>query len=99
RFLDDAISAGKIAYYGFSKYLGWQVTKAVHVAKALSFTPPATLQPQYNLLVRDIEHEVVPACLDADMGLLPWSPLGGGWLAGKGQPGVVPTRAARPRED
>ena len=58
RFLDDAISSGKIAYYGFSNYLGWHITKAVHVAKAHNFAPPVTLQPQYNLLVRDIEHEV-----------------------------------------
>ena len=95
RFLDDAISAGKIAYYGFSNYLGWHITKSVHVAKALDFAPPVTLQPQYNLLVRDIEHEVVPACLDADMGLLPWSPLGGGWLAGKYKRDVAPTGATR----
>ncbi len=95
RFLDDAVRAGKIAYYGFSNYLGWQVTKAVHVAKALGATAPVTLQPQYNLLVRDIEHEVVPACLDAGMGLLPWSPLGGGWLAGKYARDVPPAGATR----
>ena len=54
-----------------------------------------TLQPQYNLLVRDIEHEIVPACLDAGIGLLPWSPLGGGWLAGKYARDVPPTGATR----
>ncbi|MCF1741429.1 aldo/keto reductase [Paradevosia shaoguanensis] len=95
RFLDDAVSAGKIAYYGFSNYLGWQVTKAVHVARANHWTAPVTLQPQYNLLVRDIEHEIVPACQDAGMGLLPWSPLGGGWLAGKYQRDVMPSGATR----
>lgn len=95
RFLDDAVSAGKIAYYGFSNYLGWQVAKAVHVAKANLWTAPVTLQPQYNLLVRDIEHEIVPACLDAGMGLLPWSPLGGGWLAGKYKRDVMPSGATR----
>ncbi|MCC5974462.1 MAG: aldo/keto reductase [Rubellimicrobium sp.] len=95
RFLDDAVRAGKIAYYGFSNYLGWQVTKAVHVAKALGCTAPVTLQPQYNLLVRDIEHEIVPACLDAGMGLLPWSPLAGGWLAGKYKRDEVPSGATR----
>ena len=95
RFLDDAVSAGKIGYYGFSNFLGWQVTKAVHLAKAAGFTPPVTLQPQYNLLVRDIEHEVIPACLDAGIGLLPWSPLAGGWLAGKYQRDVMPTGATR----
>ena len=95
RFLDDAISAGKIAYYGFSNFLGWHVTKAVHLARAAGWAPPVTLQPQYNLLVRDIELEIVPACLDAGIGLLPWSPLAGGWLAGKYQRDVMPTGATR----
>ena len=95
RFLDDATRAGKIAHYGFSNFPGWQVTKAVHLARAAGFAPPVTLQPQYNLLVRDIEHEIVPACLDAGIGLLPWSPLAGGWLAGKYRRDVMPTGATR----
>ena len=95
RFLDDAVSAGKISYYGFSNYLGWQLTKAVHVAAAHGWERPVTLQPQYNLLVRDIEHEVVPAALDAGIGLLPWSPLAGGWLSGKYERDVNPTGATR----
>ncbi len=95
RFLDDAVSAGKISYYGFSNYLGWQLTKAVHVAAAQGWAAPVTLQPQYNLLVRDIEHEIVPASLDAGIGLLPWSPLAGGWLSGKYERDVAPTGATR----
>lgn len=94
-FLNDAITAGKIGYYGFSNYLGWQLTKAVHVAQAHGWAPPVTLQPQYNLLVRDIEHEVVPAALDAHIGLLPWSPLGGGWLTGKYRRDENPSGATR----
>ena len=99
RFLDDAIRSGKIGYYGFSNFLGWQLTKAVHVARALGFTPPVTLQPQYSLLVREIESEIVPAALDAGLGLLPWSPLGGGWLSGKYQRDTDPTGATRLGED
>jgi aryl-alcohol dehydrogenase-like predicted oxidoreductase len=99
RFLDDAVTAGKIGGYGFSNYLGWQVTKAVHVARSYGWVPPVTLQPQYNLLVRDIEHEVVPACLDAGLGLLPWSPLAGGWLTGKYQRDQQPTGASRLGDD
>ncbi|ANF31246.1 aldo/keto reductase [Leifsonia xyli] len=95
RFLDDAISAGKISYYGFSNYLGWQLTKAVHVARSHGFAPPVTLQPQYSLIVRGIEHEVVPAALDAGIGLLPWSPLAGGWLSGKYHRDQAPTGATR----
>jgi aryl-alcohol dehydrogenase-like predicted oxidoreductase len=95
RFLDDAVSAGKIGYYGFSNFLGWHITKAVHLAKANHWAAPITLQPQYNLLVREIENEVVPACADAGIGLLPWSPLGGGWLTGKYQRDELPTGATR----
>lgn len=99
RFLDDAVTAGKISYYGFSNYLGWQLTKAVHVASHHGWAAPVTLQPQYNLLVRDIEHEIVPAALDAGIGLLPWSPLAGGWLSGKYRRDVDPTGATRLGED
>ncbi|TNC71492.1 aldo/keto reductase [Rubellimicrobium roseum] len=99
RFLDDAISLGKIGHYGLSNFLGWQITKAVHVAKAHLWAPPVTLQPQYNLLARDIEHEIVPACLDAGIGLLPWSPLGGGWLTGKYKRDQIPTGSTRLGED
>lgn len=95
RFLDDAIRNGKIAYYGFSNFLGWQLTKAVWLARANGYQPPVTLQPQYNLLVRDIEHEIVPAALDANIGLLPWSPLGGGWLSGKYKRDQMPVGATR----
>ncbi|WP_150307261.1 aldo/keto reductase [Planctomonas psychrotolerans] len=98
-FLNDAVSSGKIGYYGFSNFLGWQLTKAVHVAAAHGWAAPVTLQPQYNLLVRDIEHEVVPAALDAGIGLLPWSPLAGGWLSGKYERDVAPTGSTRLGED
>lgn len=95
RFLNDAVSSGKIAYYGFSNFLGWQLTKAVHLAKAHDWSPPVTLQPQYSLLVREIESEIVPASLDAGIGLLPWSPLGGGWLSGKYKRDQPPAGATR----
>jgi len=99
RFLDDAIRAGKIGYWGVSNFTGWQLTKAAHRAQALGFTPPVSVQPQYSLLVREIESEIVPAALDAGLGLLPWSPLGGGWLTGKYQRDVDPTGATRLGED
>ena len=99
RFLDDAVRAGKIGYYGFSNYLGWQVTKAAHVAARHGFAAPVTLQPQYSLLMRDVELEVVPACLDAGIGLLPWSPLAGGWLTGKYRRDEMPSGATRLGED
>ena len=83
RTLDGFIRAGKINYYGLSNFTGWQLTKAVYLARAMNLAEPVTLQPQYSLIVREIEWEIVPAVLDAGMGMLPWRPLGGGWLSGK----------------
>ncbi|HEV2929714.1 MAG TPA: aldo/keto reductase, partial [Propionibacteriaceae bacterium] len=99
RTLAGFIAAGKISYYGLSNFTGWQLTKAVHLARALNVPPPVTLQPQYSLIVREIEWEVVPAALDAGMGMLPWSPLGGGWLSGKYSRDSRPTGDTRLGED
>jgi aryl-alcohol dehydrogenase-like predicted oxidoreductase len=55
RFLDDAVTAGKIVYFGLSNYTGWQVQKIVDLADFRGLARPVTLQPQYNLLVREIE--------------------------------------------
>lgn len=99
RTFDGFIRAGKIRYYGLSNFTGWQLTKAVHLARALNMAEPVTLQPQYSLLVREIEWEIVPAALDAGVGLLPWSPLGGGWLSGKYQRNARPSGATRLGED
>jgi aryl-alcohol dehydrogenase-like predicted oxidoreductase len=99
RTLDGFVRAGKIRYYGLSNFTGWQLTKAVHLARALNVAGPVTLQPQYSLLVREIEWEIVPAAVDAGLGLLPWSPLGGGWLSGKYKPDERPAGATRLGED
>jgi aryl-alcohol dehydrogenase-like predicted oxidoreductase len=95
RALDDAVRMGKIHYVGLSNFTGWQVQKAVDVAVANHLSRPVTLQPQYNLLVREIEWEIVPACAAEGLGLLPWSPLGGGWLTGKYHRDERPTGATR----
>jgi aryl-alcohol dehydrogenase-like predicted oxidoreductase len=99
RTLDGFIRAGKINYYGLSNFTGWQLTKLVHLADALGVARPVTLQPQYSLIVREIEWEIVPAAQDAEMGMLPWSPLGGGWLSGKYQRDQRPTGNTRLGED
>ncbi len=95
RFLDDAARAGKIHYVGLSNFTGWQLQKAVDVADARDLSRPVTLQPQYNLLVREIEWEIIPACSAEGLGLLPWSPLGGGWLTGKYRRDERPKGATR----
>jgi aryl-alcohol dehydrogenase-like predicted oxidoreductase len=95
RFLTDAAAAGKINYFGLSNYTGWQLQKIVDIADFRGLIRPVTLQPQYNLLVREIEWEIVPACESTGLGLLPWSPLGGGWLTGKYTKDERPSGATR----
>ena len=99
RFLDDAVAAGLIGYVGLSNVTAWQLQKAVDVAAFRGWSVPVTLQPQYSLLVREIELEIVPACLSEGLGLLPWSPLGGGWLTGKYVREQRPAGATRLGED
>lgn len=77
--LADLVREGLVHHVGLSNFAGWQVQRAA----LLSRVPIATLQPQYSLLAREIEWEVVPCCRAERIGLLPWSPLGGGWLTGK----------------
>ena len=91
--------AGKVLYAGLSNYAGWQIQKVVDLCERLGLTVPVTLQPQYNLLAREIEWEVIPACESTGLGLLPWSPLGGGWLTGKYTRDARPTGATRLGED
>jgi aryl-alcohol dehydrogenase-like predicted oxidoreductase len=94
-FLDAAVRSGKIHYVGLSNFVGWQLQKTVDLAEFRGLSVPVTLQPQYNLLVREIEWEIVPACAENGLGLLPWSPLGGGWLTGKYRRDEQPTGATR----
>lgn len=98
-FLDDAVRAGKIHYTGLSNFTGWQLQRAASLAEHRGLARPVTLQPQYNLLVREIEWEIVPAAQANGLGLLPWSPLGGGWLTGKYRRDERPTGATRLGED
>jgi aryl-alcohol dehydrogenase-like predicted oxidoreductase len=99
RFMDDAVRAGKVRYVGLSNFAGWQIQRAVDVADRHGWPVPVTHQPQYNLLAREVEWEIVPACRANGLGLLPWSPLGGGWLTGKYTRDQRPTGATRLGED
>lgn len=95
RFFDDAVRAGKIRYAGVSNFVGWQLQKGAMLTDVLGLTPIVTLQPQYNLLVREIEFELTDVCWNENIGVLPWSPLAGGWLTGKYRRDAVPTGASR----
>jgi aryl-alcohol dehydrogenase-like predicted oxidoreductase len=99
RFLDDAVRAGKLHYVGLSNVTGWQLQRAVDVADHRYLSPPVTVQPQYSLLVREVEWEILPAARANGLGVLPWSPLGGGWLTGKYEREQRPAGATRLGED
>ena len=81
--LDDLVRAGKVRYIGCSNFTGWQIEKSVRVSEREGLARFDCVQPQYSLVVRDIEHEVLPASREEGLGVIPWSPLAGGFLSGK----------------
>lgn len=83
RALDDLVRVGKVRYVGCSNYYAWQIVKANGIAQQLRNEQFISAQHMYNLLRRDVEREILPACADQGMGLLCWSPLAGGLLCGK----------------
>jgi 1-deoxyxylulose-5-phosphate synthase len=86
--LDDAVRAGKVLYVGASSMLAYQFGKYLLRADALARPRFITMQNFYNLLYREEEREMVPLCLEENIGLLPWSPLAGGRLAGSRDAGT-----------
>ena len=81
--LDGLVKAGKVRYVGVSNFTGWQLQKALDMSQAHGWEPFVSLQPLYNLLDRYTEWELVPVCENEGLGIIPWSPLRGGWLTGK----------------
>ena len=73
---------GKILYVGSSNFAGWHIAKAQERARQRGFFGLVSEQSHYNLLTRTVELEVLPACQDYGIGVIPWSPLGGGLLGG-----------------
>jgi aryl-alcohol dehydrogenase-like predicted oxidoreductase len=96
--LDDLVHAGKVRYVGVSNFTGWQVAKAMGVARLGGWTPLVSVSPQYSLTERGAERDLLPACVDESLAVLPYSPLGGGFLSGKYLGAATPpdeSRAAR----
>ena len=83
RAADDLIRAGKVRYLGCSNFYGWQIAKTNGVAALKGFEPLVSAQHLYNLVRRDIEREILPACDDQGLGMICWSPLAAGMLTGK----------------
>jgi len=94
-FLEGAVRSGKIQYYGLSNFKGWELQLLVSSAKAMNMPLPVTVQPQYSLLSRMVEWEVLAAARYNGLGILPWSPLAGGFLAGKYERGSKPASDTR----
>jgi 1-deoxyxylulose-5-phosphate synthase len=80
--LHDVVRAGKARYIGASSMFAWQFAKAQHVAERNGWTPFVAMQDHYNLLYREEEREMIPQCIDMGVGVIPWSPLARGVLAG-----------------
>ena len=81
--LTDLVRSGKVRYIGVSNFTGWQLMKSVCMSEATGLERFVCLQPQYSLVERNIEREILPICLEEGLGVIPWSPLGGGFLSGK----------------
>jgi aryl-alcohol dehydrogenase-like predicted oxidoreductase len=80
--MEQLVREGKILYVGSSNFAGWHIVKANEAAKRRSFMGLVSEQSKYSLNTRDIEMDVIPACQDYGVGIIPWSPLGGGLLGG-----------------
>ncbi len=81
--LDGLVKAGKVRYIGASNFAAWHLQKAVDLSIQHGWEQFSCLQPLYNLLDRETEWELIPICQNEGLGVIPWSPLRGGWLAGK----------------
>jgi aryl-alcohol dehydrogenase-like predicted oxidoreductase len=96
--LTDLVRQGKVRYVGVSNFTGWQLMKALYVSELHGFEKFASLQPQYSLVERNIEREILPVCREEGLGVIPWSPLGGGFLSGKYRRGEKPPQGSRIEE-
>jgi len=93
RALDDLVRSGKVRYIGSSNFNSWQMMKSLWASDKMGIARFDCLQPQYSLICRDIEREILPLCRLEGVGVIPWSPLGGGFLTGKYR------RESKPPED
>ncbi|MBI4339756.1 MAG: aldo/keto reductase, partial [Chloroflexi bacterium] len=95
RTLDDLVRQGKVRYIGCSNYAAWQVCEAVWTSRMLHLESFVSVQPQWSMLSRGIERELVPFCQEYRIGILPYFPLAGGFLTGKYRQGQPPPEGSR----
>lgn len=83
RAFDDLVRAGKVRYIGCSNLYGWQIAKAQMIAESMHMETFVSAQHMFNLVRRDVEREILPACDDLGLGMICWGPLASGLLTGK----------------
>jgi aryl-alcohol dehydrogenase-like predicted oxidoreductase len=93
--LNDLVRQGKVRYIGVSNWTASQIVEACSIIVARGWEPLVSLQPQYSILTRDIEVEILPVCRKFGLGVIPWSPLAGGMLTGKYKAGEEPQQGTR----
>jgi aryl-alcohol dehydrogenase-like predicted oxidoreductase len=98
RALDDLVRQGKVRYIACSNYEAWRLSEALWLSDSQHLARFELYQPQYSLVVRDIEQEVLPLCQYKGLGVAVWSPLAGGFLAGKYKPGQLVAEGTRSAE-
>jgi aryl-alcohol dehydrogenase-like predicted oxidoreductase len=97
--LDSLVRNGKVRYFGASNVTAWQLQKSIDISRHNGWEAFSCLQPLYNLLDRELEWDLVPVCLNEGVGIIPWSPLRGGWLSGKYRRGMeAPPEGTRVEE-
>jgi aryl-alcohol dehydrogenase-like predicted oxidoreductase len=98
RAFDDLVHQGKVRYVACSNYEAWRLMEALWISETKNLARFECYQPQYSLVVRDIEGEVVPVCQHKGLGIVVWSPLAGGFLSGKYKPGNHQIAGSRSEE-
>lgn len=87
--LNNLVQSGKVRYVGISNFTAAQIVKALNICRKFGWEPVVCLQPQYSLICRHIEWEILPTCIEEGLGVIPWSPLGGGLLSGRYKRGMA----------
>jgi aryl-alcohol dehydrogenase-like predicted oxidoreductase len=98
RAFDDLVHQGKVRYIACSNYEAWRLMEAMWISDTKNLARFECYQPQYSLVVRDIEEEIIPVCHLKGLGVVVWSPLAGGFLTGKYKPGQKQVEGSRSEE-
>ena len=98
RAFDDLVREGKVLYTACSNFEAWRLMESLWLSEVKGWEKFACYQPQYSLVVRDIEEEIVPALQLKGLGCVAWSPLAGGYLTGKYTPGSLKVQGSRSAE-